>query len=160
MYRDDELYHYGVKGMKWGVRKKVQSAGDYIRSRNAHNKNYSDRQRKNDRALYGNGAERRINRRLNKGYGLQGARHFEVERKERKEARKQARDRAIKRGARAAKRLAKTGVTMWAYDQVFNGGRGTRAVKNGMKVAASLGVYAFKTARQAYWDTHPTYTVD
>ena len=160
MYRDDELYHYGIKGMKWGVRKKVQSAGDYVRSRNAYNKNYSDRQRKNDRTLYGNGAERRINRRLNKGYGLQGARHFEVERKERKEARKQVRDRAIKRGARAAKRLAKTGVSMWAYDQVFNDGRGTRAVKNGMKAAASLGVYAFKNARQAYWDTHPTYTVD
>ena len=191
MYQDDELYHYGVKGMKWGVRKKRYSSGEdnvgykynkpgesgwvgagraakaaasrasnSIRSRNAYNKNYSDRQRKNDRALYGNGAERRINRRLNKGYGLQGARHFEVERKERKEARKQARDRAIKRGTRAAKRLAKTGVTMWAYDQMFNGGRGTRAVKNGMKVAASLGVYAFKTARQAYWDTHPTYTVD
>lgn len=214
MYQDDELYHYGVKGMKWGVRrsrssldgngsfrtrrlqravnandrdvKSLKSAGykkeaaavkavgdknraklaksqardaarnDYIRSRNSYNKNYSDRQRKNDRALYGNGAERRINRRLNKGYGLQGARHFEVERKERKEARK----RAINRGARAAKRLAKAGVTMWAYDQMFNGGRGTRAVKNGMKVAASLGVYAFKTARQAYWDTHPTYTVD
>ena len=26
MYKKNELYHHGVKGMKWGVRKKVQKA--------------------------------------------------------------------------------------------------------------------------------------
>lgn len=25
----DELYHYGVKGMKWGVRKKAQDLDGY-----------------------------------------------------------------------------------------------------------------------------------
>ena len=35
--RNTELFHYGVKGMKWGVRRK----------RNEHNKNYTDKQRKN-----------------------------------------------------------------------------------------------------------------
>ena len=73
--RNTELFHYGVKGMKWGVRRKG----------NEHNKNYTDKQRKNDRAMYGDRAEKRINRKLNEGYGLRGARHFEVERRERKE---------------------------------------------------------------------------
>ena len=70
----NELYHYGVKGMKWGVRKK---------SRNEPNKNYTEKQRKSDRALYGKGAERRINRKMNDGYNVSTARHFEVERRQR-----------------------------------------------------------------------------
>lgn len=44
---NDELYHYGVKGMKWGIRRKRDSVGS---SKNSHNKNYTDKQRKNDRA--------------------------------------------------------------------------------------------------------------
>lgn len=78
-----ELYHYGIKGMKWGRRKKRDS-------KNAHNKNYTDKQRKNDRAFYGEKGEKRINKKLNEGYGLRGARHFEAERRQRVEKRKKS----------------------------------------------------------------------
>lgn len=67
-----ELYHYGVKGMKWGIRRSTPRAS-----------NYNERQRTRDRKLYGRGAERRINKRMLKGEGIQSARHNEVVRKKR-----------------------------------------------------------------------------
>lgn len=68
---DDYLMHYGVLGMKWGHRKSTNAS-----NKNSHNKNYTDKQRKNDRAFYGQRGEKRINKKLNEGYGLRGARHF------------------------------------------------------------------------------------
>ena len=62
----DFLIHYGVKGMKWGVRH--------------DNPNYSSEQRKRDRSIYGRGGVRRINRRMNKGSGILGARSKEADR--------------------------------------------------------------------------------
>lgn len=76
------LAHYGVKGMKWGVRRARKT------SSSSRNKSYTEKQRKNDRAFYGAKGERRINRNLNKGYGLRGARHLEVERRDAREKRK------------------------------------------------------------------------
>ena len=134
-----ELYHYGVKGMKWGVRRK----------RNEHNKNYTDKQRKNDRALYGDRAEKRINRKLNEGYGLRGARHFEVERKERSEKRKKVAKKAIRTIGSAAVTVG----SAWAYDQIFMGGMGTRAVTGLAKDAVEIGSQFARAARQAYWHT-------
>lgn len=73
VYNDEFLMHHGVKGMKWGVRK----------SRN-RNPDYSSKQRIRDRKLYGRGAEKRINRRMNNGESVQSARHNEVVKKNRK----------------------------------------------------------------------------
>lgn len=71
-YSDDFLMHHGVKGMRWGVRK------------DRKNQNYSYQQRTRDRKLYGHGAEKRINKRMNNGESIQSARHNEVVRKDRK----------------------------------------------------------------------------
>lgn len=73
VYDDEALRHHGVKGMRWGIRKD--------RKRNPE---YSSKQRTRDRKLYGRGAEKRINRRMNNGESIQSARHNEVVKKNRK----------------------------------------------------------------------------
>ena len=66
-YYDDEpeLYHFGVKGMKWGVRRAERKARRA--ELNKPNVHYDKSQRLADRAVYGKRGERRINRRMNKG---------------------------------------------------------------------------------------------
>lgn len=126
------LAHYGVKGMKWG---------EVHHKRNEHNKSYTDKQRKNDRAMYGNRAEKRINRKLNEGYGLQGARHFEVERKERSEKRK--------------KTVRKAGTTVASLvlgDYLFNGGANTKLAVDLSKRAVKAGADFVKNVASARYN--------
>lgn len=52
----DYLAHFGVKGMKWGHRKKEEQ-----------NKRYGKNQRQDDYTIYGRRGVKRINRRMNKG---------------------------------------------------------------------------------------------
>lgn len=119
---DDEsnsLSHYGVKGMKWGVR----------RERDRYNANYTEKQRRQDRAMYGVRAERRINRRMNEGYGIKGARSIEAHRSQRKKRVKQV----------VGGTLATVG-SAWLTDQIFNQGRNTQLVMNFGKRAANVGM--------------------
>lgn len=63
----DELVHYGVKGMHWGVRKSTPT-----------NAGYTKNQQQTDRKNHGQGGVKRINRRLNKGQTLDKARKNET----------------------------------------------------------------------------------
>lgn len=131
--REDELRHYGILGMKWGRRK----------STNSVNKNYTAKQRKRDRAFYGDRAEKRINKKLNQGHGLQGARHYEAERKERKEKRQ----RRIKKGVQKTTRVLSKIGTMYVTDQLFLGGHYTNLAKQTVKKAGRAAVSAYVYAR-------------
>ena len=68
MEYEDYLEHYGVKGMKWGKRKR--------------NPNYSDDQMKRDSQVYGKRGAKRINKNMNKGDSVSTARSVEKTRRD------------------------------------------------------------------------------
>lgn len=73
LFDNDSLQHYGVKGMKWGVRKSEPT-----------NSSYSKSQQYYDHNQFGKGGVRRINRRLNNGQSIKEARNNERKYRRRK----------------------------------------------------------------------------
>ena len=81
---DSDIVHYGVKGMKWGVRKseyESMSRKDRRKLRKRKNEGYSDHQREIDKIRLGGGAVRRINKRMNKGTTYKQAKRREYARR-------------------------------------------------------------------------------
>lgn len=93
VWNPDELYHHGIKGQKWGVRrfenydgkltnagKARYSLGGRNNALNDRNPNYTNQQRRRDQQVYSKGAVKRINRAMNEGDSVSTARSREAER--------------------------------------------------------------------------------
>ena len=81
---DSDIVHYGVKGMKWGVRKseyESMSRKDRRKLRKRKNKDYDDEKRLMDKYTLGGGSVRRINKRMNKGATYKQAKRREYARR-------------------------------------------------------------------------------
>lgn len=134
-YNDSYLAHYGVKGMKWGVRRQRRRAAarkdrnawrsmskkERKANRDKYNKRYSKDDRDADKATYGSGGVKRINRRMNKGQSYARAYLTEA-----------ARTSAIGTGVSVA---ALAGLELYSI-----GPQGRRAVANSLKYAAATKV--------------------
>lgn len=83
-----ELYHHGILGQRWGIRRYQNEDGtltDEGKKRYGTNtkeraENYDAKQRARDRRVYSKGAEKRINAKMLNGESIQGARSYEADR--------------------------------------------------------------------------------
>lgn len=76
-----ELYHHGIKGQKWGIRRFRNEDGSLTSAgRSRYNDKYSKRSRSADQSKYGYLGVQRINRSMNKGARLSEAREKEATR--------------------------------------------------------------------------------
>lgn len=132
---DNELTHYGIKGMKWGHRK------------SSYNTDYSSDQRKRDRQIYGKRGERRINLALNNGDSISVARGDEKRKRDsilytNKQARLGGKGIGTVAGKYALKGAALALTSNTAYSVILNA-TGKKDIMRGLnfaKQSATLGV--------------------
>lgn len=105
----DELYHHGIKGQKWGVRRYQNKDRSLTKAgKIKYADNYSYAQRKRDEKLYGKHAVKRINKRLLDGEQLLSSRHDEVIRRDR-----------INKGKRTVSKIIGTTTSLATFYTVY-----------------------------------------
>lgn len=138
-----ELCHYGVKGMKWGVRQAQEAGRELDRKKRAYKRAKLSRSISTLRGESG----------VSVGYKTD---NVNLARSEYRQAKKEFRAYAptrvkVQRGAKnAAKALAKVGA-LYVVDQRVTGGAGTQAAKlaaeAAIKVAGMTAITAYSLAR-------------
>ena len=141
--KEFELQHYGVKGMKWGVRKARdeykkldQLKGQYKHAKKAYDRSFQYAYSRNHPAALNRAKRAQNDARWNDA--MRDAKRLEKTKKAYKEQKKEVRKNApvaakLERGARAVGRsLALVGGIV-AADYVYTGGKGTKAATAAVK---------------------------
>lgn len=146
----EELYHYGVQGMKWGVRRYQNPDGSLTSAGIARYGNLSRSQR-NDLANYGTRGFARMQRMQKRGYSQERARQYESDRREfgKKRANRISK-RQDKLNGQFAERTGREIKDTTSHTQSRNIERGRRNVKRALVGigAIAVGVYAVKHRQQ------------
>lgn len=126
---DNYLYHHGIKGQKWGVRRYQNEDGSLTP---AGRERYSDEQYSRDRQIYGKIAANRIRRRVSKyGTTVSGERSREADR--------------IARARKAASLSGKVGSTAGAITGGIGGMLAGAAVVRKLEIDNPLAQFAITT---------------
>lgn len=130
---DDSEYliHFGVKGMKWGIRKQKDKSSSQISKKKPLRKYINTNE--HDNLLYGKRGAKRIQR------------NIETKGMSRKKARNREQLRAL--GTAALYSAASAGLGLALSEAYFNKSKLSKsAFKAGQKVASSFGNYSYKNA--------------
>ena len=149
-----ELMHYGVKGMKWGVRKATKSSKPLTdrQIKKYAKKGYTQDSFRSNKTVGG-----KIWDAYTGAHKTMAAAKYETSSKQqnRERAEKYLADRktsrkkkAVKAGEASAKALAKVGQA-YVTDQLFFGGMGTKVVKQTVQAMGIVTISAWKAAHGA-----------
>ena len=159
---ESELMHYGVKGMKWGVRKAAKSSKPLTdkQVKKYAKKGYAQDSFRSNKTVAGKvwdaytGAHKTVasakyETSSKKQNRERAEKYLDEKKSDRKQTSKNLKKTAAKGATAVAGTLAKLG-TAYVADQVFYGGMGTAACKEAIRGVGMATVTAYTMARGGY----------